>query len=308
MKRKPLLSRASRKPVSRASALPCPSSWGRHVLGVALTAAVLGLVLRGYAAPGDTPGSIETFNNYTPNPSNSPGTWVLGSVLKGYEEPPYSPIFIETFDTYAPGPLAGQGTWVRNTSVWGGEYSPVVSPGRDKYLSGDINARGGTAASCFFPDIFANGNSVGRIEFDFRRGILELDFLVGPAAVVDGVASNVLNEAIGGQFSCYNGGCFTPKYRGGYNNPQIIYRLWQPGTTYHLVMDLVKTGSTVTATTTVDDLPLANLSGITFENAAPQGINSLMIRGADYITPPCGIDNITVSIPFKTGGMSLFLR
>jgi len=305
MKRMSFLSYAKQKLMSRVSVLPCLPQKGKNVLTVALTAAVLGFVLSGYADPEDNPVSIETSNKYTPSPQNGGGTWVLGSVQVGYVEPAYSPIFIETFDNYVPGLLAGQGTWARNSSVWGGGASPLVSAGRDKHLKGDTTAQSGTAANCFFPNIFANGNNAGRIEFDFRRGVLELDFLVGPATVVNGSASNVLDQSIGGQFSCYNDGCFTPKYHGGYQNPLIIYRPWQPGTTYHLVMDLVKTGNMVTVTTTIDGVPLANLSEISFANTAPQGINSLMIRGSDYVTPECGIDNIKVSVPFKTKGLSL---
>jgi len=278
---------------------------GRDFLKLLSVAVILGTATSVFADQTNTIAGVSIFNNYVAGPENEKGTLVLGSVLEAYEDPDYVPIFVETFDNYIPGPLAGQGTWAWNPSVWGGEFSPNVSPGRDKHLSGDTTKRGGTAANCFFPDIFTNGNTAGRIEFDFRRGVNELDFLVGPAAIVNGTASNVLTEAIGGQFAGYGGGCFTPKYRGGYNNPLIIYRLWQQGTAYHLVMDLVKTGDVVTAATTIDGIPIWNLSGIAFTNVAPQGINSLMIRGGDYITPECGVDNIKVSVPRKTKGTSL---
>ena len=274
-----------------------------------LTAAVMAAGLVGYADPAPRPGSIETFEKYTPGPQGGgPGTWMLGSVLTGYVDPQYSPVFVETFDDYFPGPLVGQGSWVQNsTKEAGGSCSPVVSSGQDQHVEGDLKAGwGGTAANCFFPDIFADGNSTGRIEFDFRRGVLELDFLVGPATVVNGFASNVIAESIGGQFAGYGGGCFTPKYRGGYNNPLIVYRPWKSETFYHLVMDLVRTGTVVTVTTTVDSVPLENLSGITFTNNAPQGINSLLIRGADSQLPLQAVDNIKVFNPYKRGIMPLF--
>lgn len=274
---------------------------------VILIAAVLGCAMAGYAGPTNSPATVDTFNKHTPGAQGGQGTWVLGSVLSGYVDPEYSPVFVETFDDYFPGPLVGQGTWVQNSMrEVGGACSPLVSAGPDQHMEGDTKGVGGTAANCFFPDIFADGNTTGRIEFDFRRGVLELDFLVGPAAVVNGFASNVLVESIGGQFSCYNGGCFTPKYRGGYNNPLIIYHLWQPGTFYHLVMDLVRTGNVVTVTTSIDGEPLGNLSGITFTNNAPQGINSLFFRGSDYMNPVCAIDNIKVFNPYKRGVMPLF--
>ncbi len=276
-------------------------------LTVVLAAVMLGSVPYAPADPTNGPATVDTFSNFTPGAEGSKGTWVLGSVLSGYVDPEYSPVFVENFEDYSPGALVGQGTWVQNSMMEiGGRCSPVVSAGPDQHMEGDVKGAGGTAANCFFPDIFADGNTTGRIEFDFRRGILELDFLVGPAITVNGFASNVLAESVGGQLSCYNGGCFTPKYRGGYNNPLIIYRLWQPGTFYHLVMDLVRTNAVVTVNTTVDGLPLENLSGITFTNSAPQGINSLFFRGSDYINPVCAIDNIKVSNPFKRGIMPLF--
>lgn len=279
---------------------------GRGFLKLLSVAIILETAASVYADPTSTVAGVSIFSNYIPGPQNEKGTLVLGSVLEAYEEPVYIPIFVETFDNYISGPLAGQGTWIWNPSAWGGEFSPNVSPGRDKHLAGDATKRGGTAASCFFPDIFTNGNTAGRIEFDFRRGVNELDFLVGPAVIVNGTAENVFAEAIGGQFAGYGGGCFTPKYRGGYNNPLIIYRLWQPGTAYHLVMDLVKTGDVVTAATSIDGIPIWNLSGIAFSNTAPQGINSLMIRGGDHIAPEYGVDNIKVSVPLKMKGTSLF--
>lgn len=278
-----------------------------NLLKMILTAGMLESVPVGYADMAGSPVSVEISNNYTPAPTNGHSTWVLGSAMAGYADSAYSPIFEENFNNYAPGPLIGQGQGVWEPSIWG-DLSPVVSQGRDKHLQGDITRRGATAATCFFPDIFADGNNAGRIEFDFRRGILELDILVGPSTSTNGVAWYMDAQSVGGQFSCYNGGCFTPRYRGGYNNPQIIYRPWQPGTSYHLVMDLAKTGVVVTVTTKIDDIPLENLSGIVFTNTAPQGINSLTIRGADYMTPICAVDNIRVSVPSQPGGMPPLLH
>lgn len=273
----------------------------KFTLRILLTSAILSSVLAGYTEPGPSPGSVEVSDKFIPGTVAGQGPWVLGSVMVGYTNSAYCPIFIETFDDYAPGPLLGQGPWVRNTSFSAfhdiDKIGPVVSAGEDQHASGTVGKD--TAATCFFPDIFADGNKTGRIEFDFRRGALELDIRLGPAILVSGVASNLFEQSIGGQYAGYNGGCFTPFYKGGYNNPQIIYRPWQPGTFYHMVMDFAKTGTVVTVTTQVDGVPLANLTGPIINLTATQGLNSLTIRGADTQAPVHGIDNIKVSIPFK---------
>jgi len=260
-----------------------------------------------HADPGYNLASVVVTNSYIAESVKGQGMWTLGAVASGYAVPGYSPVFIETFDNYVAGSFAGQGMPVWSSSVWA-SLNPMVSSGRDKHLEGDITSQGGTAASCLFPNLFADGNDAGRIEFDFRRGVCELDFLLGPTTNIDGVASISDVESIGGQFAGYGGGCFTPRYHGEYHGPQIVYRPWQPGTTYHLVMDLVKTGTVVSVTTTVDGIPLENLSGIIITNTASQGINSLMIRGADHVLPTYAVDNVKVSVPFKPGSMSQFLR
>jgi hypothetical protein len=260
----------------------------------------------GLAEPAESPASFHVSETYTPGARAGQGTWVLGAVMIGYTNVPCSPIFMETFDDYAPGSVVGQGPWVRNSSFSAfhdiDKIGPVVSAGDDQHAGGDLNRD--TAATCFFPDIFANGNAAGRVEFDFRRGCLELDFRLGPAVEVNGVASNVISQSIGGQFAGYGGGCFTAFFKGGFDSPRIIYRPWQPGTFYHMVMDLVKTGTVVTVRSQIDGIPLGNLSGPVIPDlTAPQGINSLTFRGADNLSPVYAFDNIKVSVPFKPGGL-----
>lgn len=268
-----------------------------RISGARLATALV--VLLRLAAPARGAGAIETFER---RPAGQPAAWVVGSVLTGYTNPAYCPIFLETFDEYAPGPLGGQGAWIRNDR-WG-KFSPRVAGGEDQLIEGDAQ-RGwdGTAASCFFPDLFADGNTAGRIEFDFRRGNLEFDFAVGPSVKTGAGVSNVADQCIGGQFSVYGDGCFTPRYNGAYHGPQIVHHPWKPDTFYHMVIDLAKTGDVVTVHTTIDGARLDNLSGLRLALTAPQGINSLTVRGADHRAPTYAVDNVVVSVPSKPGGM-----
>lgn len=236
---------------------------------------------------------------------------VLGAVVTAYAETFYVPVFSETFESYTNGPLAGQGTWLKNPSE-SPNSTIVVGAEGNRFAAGDGLAPGSSsAANCFFPNIFADGNTSALIEFDVRPGVFQVDFRIGPAGPDDGGAFMLRSQSIGGQWGPYDGGCFTSSHDGHYDYVRFTYWALDITAFHHMLLEFQKADTNVTITVaTVDGQSFPPLKGLRYTLTDVNGINSFMVAGIDRSdgATPGAVDNITVSLPYKPTGATLLVR